>query len=286
MHMELNAALAHFDPDRGHLTIWSPTQVPYYLHRMLAQCLNLDASRIRVIKPFIGGGFGARAEALNFEIITALLARAAGAKVRMTQTREECFLSHRGRPQSQLHLKLGLTEDGSIKACDANAVQAGGAYPSYGIITILYAGAGLSNLYQLPAFRFKGHRYFTNTPACGPMRGHGTVASRFRIRDAARRDGRTPEIGSVPGAATELARRPLRDDYRRQDQFLWPRPVFGLGGESVGLVGAPGPAIWRSRARLGLLPHAQWRTPAHSPHWRTSCRCRVENSTSTAELRS
>jgi len=179
VHIELNAALAEFDPDRGRLTIWSPTQVPYYLHRMLAQCLNLDSSRIRVIKPFIGGGFGGRAEALNFEIITALLARAAGGKVRMTQTREECFLSHRGRPRSQIALKLGLAEDGAIKACDANAVQAGGAYPSYGIITILYAGAGLSNLYQLPAFRFNGHRYFTNTPACGPMRGHGTVASRF-----------------------------------------------------------------------------------------------------------
>lgn len=179
LQIELNAAVAEFDPDRGHLIIWSPTQVPYYLHRMLAQCLKLDASQIRVIKPFVGGGFGARAEALNYEIIAALLARAAGGRVRVTQTREECFLSHRGRPRSQIHIKLGLTADGAINACDANAVQAGGAYPSYGIITILYAGAGLSNLYQLPALRFNGRRYFTNTPACGPMRGHGTVTSRF-----------------------------------------------------------------------------------------------------------
>ncbi|MDT3683751.1 MAG: 4-hydroxybenzoyl-CoA reductase subunit alpha [Pseudorhodoplanes sp.] len=179
MQIELNAALADFDHDRGQLTIWSPTQVPYYLHRMLAQCLKLDSSQVRVIKPFVGGGFGARAEALNFEIIAALLARAAGGRVRITQTREECFLSHRGRPRSQIHLKLGLAKDGAIQACEANAVQAGGAYPSYGIITILYAGAGLSNLYQLPTLRFNGRRYFTNTPACGPMRGHGTVTSRF-----------------------------------------------------------------------------------------------------------
>ena len=179
LQMELNAALADFDSSRRHLTIWSPTQVPYYLHRMLAQCLKLDSSQVRVIKPFVGGGFGARAEALNLEIIAALLARAAGGRVRITQTREECFLSHRGRPRSQIHLKLGLAEDGAITACEAKAVQAGGAYPSYGIITILYAGAGLSNLYQLPALRFNGRRYFTNTPACGPMRGHGTITSRF-----------------------------------------------------------------------------------------------------------
>lgn len=178
-HLELNVAVAEFDPSRDHLTIWSPTQVPYYLHRMLAQCLKLDASRIRVIKPFVGGGFGARAEALNFEIIACLLARAAGGRVRLMQTREECFLSHRGRPASEIKIKLGLASDGEILACEADALQAGGAYPSYGIITILYAGAGLSNLYQLPAFRYSGHRYFTNTPACGPMRGHGTVTSRY-----------------------------------------------------------------------------------------------------------
>ncbi len=177
--MEPNGALADFDPRRGQLTVHSPSQVPYYLHRMLAQCLELDPSRIRVIKPFAGGGFGARAEALNFEIIAALLARAVGGPVRVIQTREECFLSHRGRPHARTRLKLGLTEDGAITACDAAQVQAGGAYPSYGIITILYGGTGLDNLYKLPALRFAGHRYLTNHPAAGPMRGHGTVAGRI-----------------------------------------------------------------------------------------------------------
>ena len=61
----------------GRLTVQSVTQVRYYLHLMLARCLEMDTSRIRVVKPFVGGGFGARVEALNFEIIAALLARAA-----------------------------------------------------------------------------------------------------------------------------------------------------------------------------------------------------------------
>ena len=74
--IEPHASLAEYDPLTGRLTVQTVSQVGYYLHLMLARCLEMDSSRIRVIKPFIGGGFGARVEVLNFEIITALLARA------------------------------------------------------------------------------------------------------------------------------------------------------------------------------------------------------------------
>ena len=87
------------------LTVQSVSQVGYYLHLMLAQCLEMDSSRIRVIKPFIGGGFGARVEVLNFEIITALLARAAAGKVLMQLSREETFLTHRARPQTDMTIE-------------------------------------------------------------------------------------------------------------------------------------------------------------------------------------
>ena len=97
-HMEPNATLAEYDPERDRLTLHTVTQVPFYVHLMLARCLGMDESRIRVIKPFVGGGFGARTETLNFEIITALLARKAGGVVMMQLTREETFLTHRGRP--------------------------------------------------------------------------------------------------------------------------------------------------------------------------------------------
>ncbi len=173
--MELNAALAEYDPERGHLTMQSTTQVPYYLHLMLARCLDLDASRIRVVKPFIGGGFGARVEVLNFELVCALLARAAQGRVRMVLSREETFLTHRGRPETEVRMKLGLTREGRMTACDCEVIQRGGAYSGYGIITILYSGALLHALYDLPAVRYRGLRVYTNTPPCGAMRGHGTV---------------------------------------------------------------------------------------------------------------
>ncbi len=75
--MEPNAALAEWDAERGRLTLHSVTQVPYYVHLALARCLKMDEAQIRVIKPFVGGGFGHRTETLNFEVIAALLARAA-----------------------------------------------------------------------------------------------------------------------------------------------------------------------------------------------------------------
>ncbi len=173
--MEPHAALAEYDPERDRLTFHSVTQVPFYVHLTLARCLEMDASRIRVIKPFVGGGFGARTETLNFEIITALLARKAGARVMMRLSREESFLTHRGRPQTDVHLKIGMTDKGRITAVEAEVTMAGGAYAGYGLVTILYAGALLHGIYDIANVRYDGWRVYTNTPPCGAMRGHGTV---------------------------------------------------------------------------------------------------------------
>jgi 4-hydroxybenzoyl-CoA reductase subunit alpha len=173
--MEPNAALADYDPEHDRLTLHSVTQVPYYVHLALARCLKMDASRIRVVKPFVGGGFGHRTETLNFEVIAALLARAAGGTVRLELAREECFLTHRGRPETDVRLKLGMTKAGEITAVDCEVVQRGGGYAGYGLVTILYAGALLHALYRLPACRYHGVRVYSNTTPNGAMRGHGSV---------------------------------------------------------------------------------------------------------------
>ena len=177
--IELNSTVAQWEPERQRLTVHSVTQVPYYLHLTLAQTLGLDASQIRVVKPFVGGGFGHRVEPLNFEMITAALARAAGGAVTMHCSREEGFLTHRGRPHTETRLKIGLTQSGEITAVDAEVVQRGGAYGGYGLVTILYAGALLHALYKVGAVRYRGYRVYTNLPPCGAMRGHGAVNVRF-----------------------------------------------------------------------------------------------------------
>jgi 4-hydroxybenzoyl-CoA reductase subunit alpha len=178
-HMESHAALAEYDVERDLLTLQSVTQVPYYVHLMLAQCLDMDTSRIRVIKPFVGGGFGARTETLNFEMITALLARAAGGKVGMKLRREETFLTHKGRPETDINIKMGMKANGKLTAVEVEVVQRGGAYGGYGVITILYSGALLHALYELNNVKYEGRRVLTNNPGCGAMRGHGTVNIRF-----------------------------------------------------------------------------------------------------------
>lgn len=210
VHMEPHASLADYDVERDRITLKSVTQVPYYVHKRVAQCMGLDPSRVRVIKPFIGGGFGARTEALNFEIISCLLARAAGGKVRMKLSREETFLTHRGRPRTRVFMKIGMTRAGRMTACEARVEQTGGAYGGYGIVTILYAGSLLNAIYDIPAVRYDGYRVYTNTPACGAMRGHGTVDVRHAFESLT--DMMAGQLGLDPFAVrrANLLKAPMR----------------------------------------------------------------------------
>ena len=196
--MEPNAALAEYDAERGRLTLHSVTQVPYYVHLALARCLRMDESRIRVVKPFVGGGFGHRTETLNFEVIAGLLARAAGGTVKLELSREETFLTHRGRPETDVRLRIGLTKTGAITAVACEVVQRGGGYAGYGLVTILYAGALLHALYRLPASRYHGLRVYSNTPPNGAMRGHGSVDVRHAFE--ALLDKMADELGLDPFA--------------------------------------------------------------------------------------
>ncbi len=196
VHMEPNATLAEWDHENQRLTIRTCTQVPFYVHLKVAACLELDESQIRVIKPYIGGGFGARTETLGFEIIACMLARAAGGTVRLVLTREDTFICHRGRPETDTRLKIGMTKEGRLTAVECEVVQLGGAYSGYGIVTILYAGSLLYAIYDLPAVKYRGYRVLTNTPPCGAMRGHGTVNVRHAFE--ALMDSMAQELGLDP----------------------------------------------------------------------------------------
>ncbi|HZU23499.1 MAG TPA: molybdopterin cofactor-binding domain-containing protein, partial [Terriglobales bacterium] len=118
------------------------------------------------------------------EIIAAVAARKAKAPVKITYSREEVFWAHRGRPRTIIDLKVGAKRDGSLQAVSARVVQDGGAYCSYGVVTILYSGALLGAIYDIPNVRYDGYRVLTNKPACGAMRGHGTVNVRFAFESA------------------------------------------------------------------------------------------------------
>src|SRR5580698_2274249 len=182
--MEPHSTLANFELDPytgklGRLTVISSTQVPYYLQHKLSLVLEMPMSQIRVIKPLVGGGFGGKSEIIPLEIIAAVTARAARAPVKITYTREEVFWAHRGRPRTIIDLKTGVKKDGRVTSVACKVIQDGGAYCSYGVVTILYSGALIGALYDIPHIRYDGYRVLTNKPACGAMRGHGTVNVRF-----------------------------------------------------------------------------------------------------------
>ena len=180
---EPHATFAAYDAERDQLCVRPSTQVPYYVHLMLARTLEMEKSRIRVIKPHIGGGFGCRTETLNVELICALLARAAKGSVSLVVSREETFITHRGRPEQSIKLKVGMTKDGRITAVECETTQRGGAYSGYGIVTILYSGSLLYGIYDIETVKYDGYRVLTNTPPPGAFRGHGTVNPRFAFEN-------------------------------------------------------------------------------------------------------
>jgi 4-hydroxybenzoyl-CoA reductase subunit alpha len=176
--MEPHATLAVWEPE-GRLVVYSSTQVPFYLHRTVSEVCEMPMSQVRVIKPLVGGGFGGKSEVIPLEVAACVLAKKAKRPVKILYTREEVFYAHRGRPITIVDLKVGITKEGKITATQAHVVQDGGAYCGYGPVTVLYSGALLNALYDIPNVRYDGYRVLTNKPACGAMRGHGTVNVRF-----------------------------------------------------------------------------------------------------------
>src|SRR5437764_1100768 len=246
--MEPHSTLAAFELDSqtgrpGRLTVWSSTQVPYYLQHKLSLVLEMPVSQIRVIKPLVGGGFGGKSEVIPLEIIAAVAARKAKRPVKITYTREEVFWAHRGRPRTIIDLKTGVQNDGRITAVKAKGIQDGGGSSSYGVVTILYSGALLGALYDIPNIQYDGYRVLTNKPACGAMRGHGTVNVRFAFESQL--DELAARIGMDPAEI-------------RQRNLLQPPciTVNGLRVQSYGLPECIEKTVERSgwKQRKGKLP--------------------------------
>src|SRR2546429_287288 len=180
--MEQHAAVADWSPPPdGKLTLWSATQTPHYVHRALAQVLELPAARIRVIACPNGGGFGGKSDPFSHEIAAAKLAMVTGRPVKITLTREEVFYCHRGRHPTLMWVKTGVKKDGAITGMHFKSLLDGGGYGSYGVASTYYTGALQTVTYHVPRYKFQGARAFTNKPPCGPKRGHGTPQPRFAL---------------------------------------------------------------------------------------------------------
>ncbi len=175
--LEPHGCVADFDP-WGNLTLYSSTQTPHYVMRTVAMVLEIPVGKVRVVKPYVGGGFGSKAEATPAEMSAALLSKITGKPVKIIYDREEVFMHGRSRHQFIHEMTTGVKKDGTLVALKHSCYLDGGAYTSFGIATVYYAGSMLGGPYKLPNMKYDGYRVYTNKPACGAQRGHGAVAAR------------------------------------------------------------------------------------------------------------
>ncbi|HSE94046.1 MAG TPA: molybdopterin cofactor-binding domain-containing protein [Methylomirabilota bacterium] len=235
--MEQHAAVAQWGPD-GKLTLWSSTQTPHYVHRLLARILDVPAAHIRVVAAPVGGGFGGKLDPFAHEIAACKLSQLTGRPVKITLTREEVFYVHRGRHPVLMWLKTGFTKDGQITGSHIKTWLDGGAYGSYGVASTFYTGVINPVTYKMPVYKFEGARVFTNKPPCGPKRGHGTPQPRFALE--VQIDKAAEQLGLDPA---EMRRRIVCEPFTKTANHLTVTTI-GLGECIERVVEASG---WRDK---------------------------------------
>src|SRR3989441_4525468 len=251
--MEQHAAVAHWASD-GKLTLWSSTQTPHYVHRVLAKVLDTPAAHIRVIATPVGGGFGGKTDPFSHEIVACQLSKLTGRPVKIALTREEVFYTHRGRHPVLMWIKTGFTRGGDITGCHLRTWLDGGAYDSYGVASTFYTGVINPVTYKIPVYKFEAARVFTNKPPCGPKRGHGTPQPRFALE--CQLDKAAEQLGLDPA---EMRRRIVADPFTKTANHLTVTTIglgecIDKGGEASG---------WREkRARFGGTAGVQPEPPS------------------------
>jgi xanthine dehydrogenase molybdenum-binding subunit len=179
--LEPRYSLARWDGDQ--LTVWKASRNVYGDRDKLAKVFGLTHDQVRVIGPYLGGGFGSKDET-RLGAITALLARKAGKPVRMGYTQEEELGCGKWRHATTTRIRMGLKPDGAITAIDATSALNTGPYaPGFGVASRL--GHGLTYLYSCPNARFVGKVAFTNSPVAGSYRGLGAPQAHFALESLA-----------------------------------------------------------------------------------------------------
>lgn len=181
-HMEPFTTFCQLDP-YGRLVITSSTQIVFHVRRNVARALGIPASRIRVIKPHIGGGFGAKQTAVS-EVYPAFVTLKTGKPSMIAYTREECQTASSPRHEMEIHVRLGASKDGKIRAIDLHTLSNTGAYGEHGPTTVGLSGHKSIPLYHTECFRFRADVVYTNEMSAGAYRGYGAPQGIFAVETA------------------------------------------------------------------------------------------------------
>ncbi len=204
--IEPHASVAECDPV-GKVTVWSSCQTPFLIRMDIARTLQMPLTRVRVIKPRVGGAFGGKREMMANDFCAAFLAVKTGRPVKVTYTREEVFSTTRQRHPARITLKTGVTRDGRVVAKDCHIVMENGAYNGRGPDILASCPGHITILYRIPNIRFDGCLVYTNNPPGSAFRGFGNPQMRFA--DDSQMDIIAAEMGIDP---IDLRRRNVREE--------------------------------------------------------------------------
>ena len=170
----------------GRLNILSSTQIPFHVRRILANALDIPKSRIRVIKPRIGGGFGAK-QTVVAEVYPAIVTMLTGKPAKIIFTRKESLIASSPRHEMEVTVKLGADSTGKIHALDVYTLSNTGAFGEHGPTTVGLSGHKSIPLYQTDAFRFRYDVVYTNHMSAGAYRGYGATQGIFAVESMVNR---------------------------------------------------------------------------------------------------
>ena len=181
--METFRAFTYLD-HMGRLTIVSSTQVPFHVRRIAANALGLPKSGIRVIKPRIGGGFGAK-QTLVCELFPAVVTLKTGKPAKIIYDRYESFTGSNSRHEMKIRARVGADKQGNILAIHLHTLSNTGAYGEHGPTTVGLSGHKTMSLYnKAVALKFEYQVVYTNTMAAGAFRGYGATQGTFALESA------------------------------------------------------------------------------------------------------
>lgn len=177
-YVEPPAGMALYDSSG--ITFWGSKQSPYFVYRILASCFGLPLNKVRIIQPFIGGGFGGtKNDALAGDFCAVLLSKMTSKPVKFIYSMEEELVTSRRRHNMIVVNKMGMKKDGTLMAMQSKVIADDGAYRAIGPLTMYLTGVLSTIPYKLPNFKHDAYSVYTNNPVSSALRGHGVTHTRF-----------------------------------------------------------------------------------------------------------
>lgn len=217
-HMENHICFAY--EESGKIVVVSSTQIPHIVRRIVGQALGIPWGRVRIIKPYIGGGFGNKQDALYEPLCAYLTTQVGGRPVKIDMTREETFACNRVRHAIRVHLITYARKDGTFVARKCESFSNQGAYTSHGHSIAAKGITAFSQIYKCDAYEADAYSIYTNRAAAGAMRAYGipqiTFAMESHVEDIAKALG----IDSLEIRRKNMMEVGFKDDFSKNENYF------------------------------------------------------------------